>query len=51
MTVCANCEHRCWEEITDGLWDDYCEEDSENFETEDGCYHYEERKEYDDGRY
>ena len=51
MTVCDDCKWNIWEEITQDLWEHFCEEDSKNFETEDGCYHYEERKEYDDGRY
>lgn len=51
MTVCDDCLHKCGELITADLWEDFCEEESENFQTEDGCYHYEERKEYDDGRY
>ena len=44
-TVCDNCIHKCGELIIGDLWCDFCEEESENFMTADGCYRYEERKE------
>ena len=42
MAICDYCKHKKCEEITDGLYEYYCEEDSPNFTTDDGCYHYEE---------
>ena len=47
MTVCDNCKRNMSEEVTDGLFEDFCNEQSTNYLTEDGCFHYEERKETD----
>jgi len=45
MTVCDDCKHLSCEEITKGLIVDFCEEESNNFQTADGCLRFEERKE------
>lgn len=47
MTVCSDCKWNVTEEVTDGLFADYCNELSTNYLTEDGCFHYEEREEDD----
>ena len=47
MTVCDGCKWNMSEEVTDGLFEDFCNEQSTNYLTEDGCFHYEERKETD----
>ena len=49
MSVCEDCKFKEYEELTKGLFCLCCEEESENFMTDDGCYHYEERKEDYDG--
>lgn len=47
MTVCDSCKWNMSEEVTDGLFEDFCNEQSTNYLTEDGCFHYEEREETD----
>lgn len=47
MTVCAECKWNMSEEVTKGLTEQFCYEESSNYQTEDGCYHYENRSDED----
>lgn len=44
MTICDDCKWNMSEEITDVLYEHYCNEDSPNYLTEDGCYHFDQRE-------
>ena len=44
-TICNECKHCFEENIINDIWLPYCEEDSRNFQTADGCYRYEKREE------
>ncbi len=48
---CRECRHCVSEEVTDGLWDDVCEEGAPDgvFGSDWGCFYYWERPEEPDG--
>jgi hypothetical protein len=47
MTVCDDCKWNFCVEVTDGLFEQYCNEGSANYMTEDGCFHFDEQEEDD----
>lgn len=43
-TICSECCHLMVQEVTDGLWEHYCEEDMRQCGSEEGCWRFERRE-------